>query len=154
LARVLDEDELIGNWTLVGDELKLLSGRRGATKLGVALLLRFYAVHGRFPVGRGELPDQAGEYVARLVKVPAAELASYAWDAGRSRITAPTSGLFRVPGVLSAGCGQGGRLAGRECVTKERQTDRVRETLLAHLRAERIEPPTRERVRRLGDPAG
>jgi hypothetical protein len=47
VTRVLDEDELIGNWTLVGDELEQLSGRRGATKLGFALLLRFYAVHGR-----------------------------------------------------------------------------------------------------------
>jgi DNA invertase Pin-like site-specific DNA recombinase len=66
VARVLDEDELIGNWTLVGDELEQLSGRRGATKLGFALLLRFYAVHGRFPAGRGEIPDQAVAHVARL----------------------------------------------------------------------------------------
>lgn len=51
MARVLDDDELIGNWTLVGDELEQLSGRRGATKLGFALLLRFYAMHGRFPDG-------------------------------------------------------------------------------------------------------
>jgi hypothetical protein len=54
-ARELDEDELIGNWTLVGDELEQLSGRRGATKLGFALLLRFYAVHGRFPYGEIQL---------------------------------------------------------------------------------------------------
>ncbi len=27
MARVLDDDELIGNWTLVGDELEQLSGR-------------------------------------------------------------------------------------------------------------------------------
>ena len=74
MARVLDEDELIGTWTLVGDELEQLSGRRGATKLGFALLLRFYAVHGRFPAGRGEIPDQAVADVARLVDVPAAEL--------------------------------------------------------------------------------
>jgi len=74
VARVLDEDELIGTWTLVGDELEQLSGRRGASKLGFALLLRFYAVHGRFPAGRGEIPDQAVAHVARLVDVPAAEL--------------------------------------------------------------------------------
>ena len=43
--------------TKAGDELQQLSG--GATKLGFALLLRFYAVHGRFPAGRGEIPDQA-----------------------------------------------------------------------------------------------
>lgn len=80
MARVLDDDELIGNWTLVGDELEQLSGRRGATKLGFAFLLRFYAVHGRFPAGRGEIPDQAVAHVARLVDVPADELGLYEWD--------------------------------------------------------------------------
>jgi hypothetical protein len=78
VARVLDEDELIGNWTLVGDELEQLSGRRGATKLGFALLLRFYAVHGRFPAGLGEIRDQAVVHVARLLDTvgaaPAADL--------------------------------------------------------------------------------
>lgn len=58
MARVLDEDDLIGNWTLVGDELDQLSGRRGPTKLGFTLLLRFYAVHGRFPTGPSEIPDR------------------------------------------------------------------------------------------------
>jgi hypothetical protein len=80
VARVLDEDELIGNWTLVGDELEQLSRRGGATKLGFALLLRFYAVHGRFPAGRSEIPDQIVAHVARLVDVPAAELGLYEWD--------------------------------------------------------------------------
>jgi hypothetical protein len=58
------QDELIGNWTLAGDELEQLAGRRGATKLGFALLLRFYAVHGRFPAGRSEIPDQAVAHAA------------------------------------------------------------------------------------------
>jgi hypothetical protein len=57
-----------------------LSGRRGPTKLGFALLLRFYAVHGRFPSGRSELPDQAVAHVARLVDVPASGLGFYEWD--------------------------------------------------------------------------
>jgi len=80
VARALDEDELTGNWTLAGDELEQLSGRRGATKLGFAVLLWFYTVHGRFPAGRGEIPDRAVAHVARLVDVPAAELGFYVWD--------------------------------------------------------------------------
>ena len=47
----LDEDELIEHWTLVGDELRQVAGKRGATRLGFALLLKFYARHGRFPRG-------------------------------------------------------------------------------------------------------
>ena len=53
MARELDQDELIDRWTLVGDELNLVAGKRGATKLGFALLLRFYTERGRFPRGEG-----------------------------------------------------------------------------------------------------
>ena len=38
-------------------------------------MLRFYIQHGRFPRGRGELPDEAVAYVARQVGVPATDLA-------------------------------------------------------------------------------
>ena len=96
VARELDEDEVIGNWTLVGDELEQLSGRRGATKLGFALLLRFYAVHGRFPSGQSELPGQAVAYVARLVDVPASDLGFYEWD-GRT-VKAHRADIRRYPG--------------------------------------------------------
>jgi hypothetical protein len=34
VARVLDEDELIEHWTLVGDELNLLTGRTGSSNWG------------------------------------------------------------------------------------------------------------------------
>ncbi|WP_157963890.1 hypothetical protein [Actinocorallia populi] len=36
-----------------------------------------------------------------------------------------------------------------EVCRKERQIDRVRAELLAHLREERIEPPARDRIRRI-----
>jgi hypothetical protein len=41
LARTVDEDELIEHWTLVGEELELLAGERGPTRLAFALLLKF-----------------------------------------------------------------------------------------------------------------
>ncbi|WP_433471697.1 hypothetical protein ACQPZP_22430 [Spirillospora sp. CA-142024] len=40
MARTLDEDELVGNWTLVGDELALLSNRRAPTKLAFVIWSR------------------------------------------------------------------------------------------------------------------
>jgi hypothetical protein len=46
VARVLDEDELIEHWALVGDELSLLTGRTGSSKLGLALWLKFAPGHG------------------------------------------------------------------------------------------------------------
>jgi Domain of unknown function (DUF4158) len=71
----LNQDELINRWTLVGDELSLVAGKRGATKLGFALLLRFYTERGRFPRGRGEISCATVDYVAHRVVVGATEIA-------------------------------------------------------------------------------
>ncbi|GAA2636548.1 DUF4158 domain-containing protein [Actinomadura fulvescens] len=150
MVRVLDDDELVGNWTLVGDELEQLSGRRGATKLGFALLLRFYALHGRFPTGRAELPDQAIAFVAGLVGVPASELRLYEWD-GRT-IKAHRKDIRKYFGFRECSLADSDKaahwLAVKVC-DKERQVDRVRAELLAHLREERVEPPARDRIRRI-----
>jgi hypothetical protein len=148
VARVLDDDELIGNWTLIGDELEQLSGRRGTTKLGFALLLRFYVVHGRFPAGRSEIPDQAVAHVARLVDVPAAELGFYEWD-GRT-IKAHRADIRRYFGFRECSVADADKaaewLAANVC-EKERQVDQVHEELLAHLKGERIGPQgTSERI--------
>jgi hypothetical protein len=35
----LSLDELVDGWTLVGDERDLIAGKRGATRLGFAVLL-------------------------------------------------------------------------------------------------------------------
>jgi Domain of unknown function (DUF4158) len=65
----IDEDELVEHWTLVGEELGQVAGKRGTTRLGFALLLKFYTRYARFPRGRGELPEEAMTYVARQVGV-------------------------------------------------------------------------------------
>ncbi|MDA8319167.1 MAG: DUF4158 domain-containing protein [Actinomycetota bacterium] len=80
MARVLDEDELVEQWTLVGDELGLLTGRTGPSKLGLALWLKFFIAQGRFPLGRSELPDKAVVWVARQVKVPASDIGLFDWE--------------------------------------------------------------------------
>jgi len=52
-------DELVEHWTVLEDEQQLVAGKRGATRLGFALLLQFYTRLGRFPRGRSELPQEA-----------------------------------------------------------------------------------------------
>lgn len=71
----LSLDELVEHWTLLGDERELVAGKRGAT------ILKFYARHGRFPAGHCELPGEVVAFVAKQVKVPAAELGCYEWPA-------------------------------------------------------------------------
>ena len=105
MRRVLDEDEPIEHWTLIGDELDLLAGRTGPSKLGLALWLKFFTAEGRFPAGRAELPDEAVGHVASQVKVPASDLGLFDWEgrtAERHRKTVRTFPGFRECSVADA----------------------------------------------------
>src|SRR5256885_14037961 len=95
MARSLDLDELVEHWTLLDDERELIAGKRGPTRLGFALLLKFYTRAGRFPRGRAELPGEAVEFMARQVGVEPAELGLYEW-AGRPMGDHPAP----IPGPL------------------------------------------------------
>ncbi len=77
MARDLGLDEVVDHFTLVGDELDLLRNKSGATRLGVAVLLKFVLWRGRFPPELRELPDDAVGQLARQVRVPAGELAAF-----------------------------------------------------------------------------
>jgi hypothetical protein len=86
VARTVDEDELIEHWTLIGEELTQLAGKRGPTRLAFALSLKFHQLNGRFPRGRAELPEDAVEFLAKAVGVPAVELGAYEWDGRTSKL--------------------------------------------------------------------
>jgi len=147
---VVDVDELVEFWTLLEIDREQLIGKRGATALGFALLLKHYSRHGRFPRGRSDLHDGVIDFVARQVGVDGSEVGSYEWSGStieyhRAQIRAHLG--FRVATV-----------ADQEEMTAwlavnvayaERRPERVREELLAEFRAQRIEPPTPGRVLRI-----
>jgi TnpA family transposase len=150
VARELDQDELIDRWTLVDDELALVAGKRGATRLGFALLLRFYTEQGRFPRGRSEIPDSAVEYVARQVGVATSEVAFYDWS-GRT-IKAHRVQIRRALGYRECSVADADKLTEwlvANVTETERSAERVREELLARCREERIEQPTSGRADRI-----
>jgi hypothetical protein len=64
---VWEPDELIGAWTLVEGDWKLIGNKTGATRLGFSLILKFYELEGRFPAYPEEVPQAAVEYLASLV---------------------------------------------------------------------------------------
>jgi hypothetical protein len=146
----VDLDELVEHWTLLTDERELVAGKRGPTRLGFAMLLKFYARAGRFPRGQAELDDDAVAFVARQVGVPASDLGFYEW-AG-STIEYHRSQVRRHLGFRECSAEDAAKLtqwlAASVCQA-ERRADRVREELLACCRAERIEPPSSGRCDRI-----
>jgi hypothetical protein len=149
VAREIDDDELIEHWTLVGDELGQVAGKRGATRLGFSLLLKFYTWHGRFP-RRTEVPGDAVAYVARQVGVDAAEFAFYDWD-GRT-VEYHRAQVRKFLGFRECSVSDAEKLAAwlaEEVCQAERRVERVREELLKHCREEGIEQPAPGRIGRI-----
>jgi TnpA family transposase len=150
VAREVDQDGLIDCWTLVGDELELVAGKRGATKLGFALLLRYYTERGRFPRGRSEIPDAAVDYMARQVEVDPTEIAFYEWTGRTSKFH--RAQIRQALGVRECTVTDADVLIGwliEHVAQVERSAERVREHLLAECRRRRLEPPTTGRIDRI-----
>ena len=147
---LMDLDELVDHWTLLKDERELVAVKRGPTRLGFALLLKFYARAGRFPRGRAELDDDAVAFVARQVGVPASDLGFYEW-AG-STIEYHRAQIRKALGFREATVGDENKLAGwlaEEVCPLELSEDRLREALVARCRIQRIEPPAPSRIERV-----
>jgi len=62
-------DDLIAWWTLVDADRDLIANNTGATRLGWALMLKFFELDARFPRHPGEVPLAAVQYLAEQVKV-------------------------------------------------------------------------------------
>jgi TnpA family transposase len=149
MRREWELEDLIEFWTLDEAEFKLLANKTGSTRLGFALMLKFFEQEARFP-RREDVPKAAVEFVSGQVKVDAALFAEYSWS-GRTieyhRAQIREFHQFREPTV-----GDEDKLiawlAGDIC-TVETTRDRLRSALLARCRAERIEPPKAGRLERL-----
>jgi hypothetical protein len=74
-----EPDELIDVWTLVKSDWDLIANKAGVTRLGFAVMLKFYEIEGRFPAYREEVPRAAVDYLGSLVKVEPALFAKYSW---------------------------------------------------------------------------
>lgn len=143
------KDAAGAEWALGPDEHALLSGKRGASRLGFAVLVRFFARHGRFPAPE-EIGGDAIEYVAPQVGVPAARYRDYdhvgrTAEYHRSQIREAFG--FR-PATSQDADGLGEWLL-EEVAPQEYDAERLWEAAYTRLRALRIEPPTPGRVDRL-----
>jgi hypothetical protein len=144
VRREWEPEDLIGCWTLQGSDGRLVGNKTGATRLGFALMLKFFELEARFPRDGREVPPAAVDYVASQVKVDPAEFASYDWRGRsikhhRARIREAFGFRTATREDEEALCAW---LAAEVCPV-EINEGRVREALLARCRAEKVEPPGR-----------
>lgn len=137
-------EDVVGSWTLVNEDWRLVGNKSGATRLGFALLLKFFELEACFPSSVSDLPPAAVSYVARQVAVEPELLAEYAWY-GRA-IKRHRVQIGDVFGFREFGKGDEDKLSdwlAAEVCPVELRDGQLHEALLVRCRAERLEPPGR-----------
>jgi TnpA family transposase len=143
-------DELISVWTLVSEDWDLIANKSGATRLGFAVMLKFYEIEGRFPAYPEEVPAAAVRYLGSLVKVDPALFARYSWT-GRTIKThrAQIRRKYGTRGPTEADEERWAQWLADEMCPTETSRDRLAGALLRRCRSERVEPPTSGQVERI-----
>ena len=150
MKRLWTVEELAEHWTLNPDELGLLANKAGHTRLGFAVLLKFFQCEARFPESRQEVAGGVVAHIARQVGVETQEYVRYDWDS-RS-IKYHRAQIREHLGFREATARDGEDLAlwlSEQVLPGDQQPKHLLAAAYARCRALRIEPPTPGRMERL-----
>ena len=143
-------EELILHWTLQPDEWNLLSNKTAVTRLGFAILLKFFQLMGYFPHQADEVSTAVVEYVGQQLSVSLTLWPAYKWQ-GRTieyhRAEIRFLLGFREPTVADSTA----LLAwlNSQVGAHDRHPERLKLALLEEYRARKIEPPSPDRLERI-----
>jgi TnpA family transposase len=146
------EEKLVERWTLFPDELALVGAKTGHTKLGFAVMLRFFAGEGRFPRDKHEVPGQVLRFVGEQVGEAAGPEGWIRYDWSGRSVKYHRAQIREFFGFREATVQDGEDVASwllAEVLPREQDTEKLREVFYERCRALKIEPPTPGRVERL-----
>lgn len=149
MTRNWTDERLAADWLLLPPEMELLHRRRGATRLGFALQLKFFQIEGRFAEASQSISPQAVTYVASQLGEDPAGWEAYPWDGRMAKYH--RAEIRQWLGFREAAPQDIRDLEGwlmEEVLDREHRLDRLRETALERFRKLRVEPPTPERLKR------
>ena len=77
MKRNWELDELIEYFTIMPNEMSLVGNKTGETRLGFAVLLKFFQMEARFPNSKNEIPKLVVEYIAKQLQLSSALYENY-----------------------------------------------------------------------------
>ena len=150
MKRKWDNHELVERWTIDEDDRRFIRSKRGANRLGFALLLKFFQLKGSFPEQAFEISRVVRVFVADQLEVDEKVYRQYDWD-GRA-IKRHRVEIRQRYGFHRMGKAEFAPLRKwlvnqvlPEGVTRQR----LKERLYKELKVRQIEPPTYGQVERL-----
>ena len=150
MKRNWQSEELIEHWTLLPNELTLLKGKTAPNRLGLAMMLKFYQYEGQFPTTSADVPAQVIRYLAEQLKIDPNNQEKYDFS-GRT-IKAHRVMIRDFLGFREATLSDQKALKiwlEDQVLAYEFKIESLLDAATTHLRLEKIEPPTPERLERL-----
>lgn len=150
LKRNWELEELIEHFTLTPDEMKLIQTKRGDSKLGFAVLFKFFQYEARFPYYKNELPRSFIEFLAKQLFLNPSAFSNYDWT-GRT-ITYHRSEIRNYFGFREITQQDIEEMINWLCqfvLYHNHEMNYVEEQVYQRFRDLRIEPPTPDRIERL-----
>jgi hypothetical protein len=150
MKRHWDEQELAEQWSLSPDERQLLCNRTDRSRLGCAVLLKFFQIEGRFPRDRKEIPAAARDHLAGQLGIAPEVFAEYdltGRSSKRDRERIRSALGFRRATVADAGEPAG--WLHREVLALDSKPESLQQAALDWCRRNRIEPPGPVRLGRI-----
>ena len=150
MKRHWEEQELAAQWSLAPEEIGLLRHRTDRSRLGFAVLLKFFQIESRFPTHRTEIPAVALAYLADQLEVSGEVLGQYDWggrNSKRDREQIRSQLGFRPVTVDDAE-----RLVDwlhRTVLPDDHHPEHLHQAALSWCRNHQIEPPTPARLERM-----
>ena len=150
MKRQWEHEELVEHWTLDVEDRVLLGNKTGATRLGFAVLLKFFQQEGRFPQHKNEVPGIVITYLSTQVGIAPEAYLQYAWQ-GRTieyhRAKIREALGFRESTVADAEEVTAWLVA--QILPREHHEEHLRDMAYQRFRALHLEAPTPARITRI-----
>ncbi|SHE40489.1 Transposase and inactivated derivatives, TnpA family [Seinonella peptonophila] len=140
-------DELIDQFTFLPQELTLLGNKSGETRIGFAVLYKFFQNEARFPYKKTEVPKSVVEFIAKQIDIDPILFDQYQWD-NRSATyhRKQIREYFEFRPFEQEELEQLIDWIQEELLSENIDLDWVKEQVLVKLRAIQMEPPTPDRL--------
>jgi TnpA family transposase len=149
MKRNWELEELIEHFTMMPGELGLIGNKTAETRLGFAVMLKFFQHEARFPEQKNELPKAVMEYIAKQIKCAPAAFSRYEWTSRSS--TYHRAQIREFFGFRESTTEDLDTLTVwllDNVVMHDQETEHLRAAVYRRFREQCIEPPSLERIDR------
>src|SRR5947209_12349764 len=150
MKRTWDIEELIEHFTLLSQDLELLANKTGPTRLGFAVLLKYFQYEARFLMTKQDVPKPIVTYLANQLSLSPELYLQYDWT-GRT-ITYHRTQIrehFAFRETTAADADEMMAWLVSTQFAADQNMERLTDLVVKRFRECKVEPPTNERIERL-----